>query len=290
MIEDIIKSLAQPMEPVPTEVSPRLGQLDGIQAVLFDIYGTLLISGSGDVGVATKMSKPDAFLDALRAAGQHYSGEAEAGLDAFHDEIAKEHATLKADGIDFPEVRIGEIWSRVIAGWHQSGHSDSEADPEVVQRLAIEYEMRVNPVWTMPGLVDTLSALGASGKTLGIVSNAQVFTRKLFEPLTGKTLDGLGFVGELCFWSYEHRHAKPGTYLYEQAADVLLACGLSPESTLYVGNDMRNDIWPASRVGFKTALFAGDQRSLRMREDDADVADTVPDVIVTELSQLLNVV
>ena len=48
----------------------------------------------------------------------------------------------------------------------------------------------------------------------------------------------------------------------------------APE-VLYVGNDILNDIlkniWPAATVGWETALFAGDKRSLRLRTDDQRV-------------------
>ena len=40
------------MWPMETHVESRLQRLPGIKAVLFDIYGTLVISGSGDVGSA----------------------------------------------------------------------------------------------------------------------------------------------------------------------------------------------------------------------------------------------
>ena len=66
--------------------------------------------------------------------------------------------------------------------------------------------------------------------------------------------------------------------------------GMMSEETLYVGNDMLNDVWTASQCGLRTALFAGDQRSLRMRGDDPRCADLEPDVIITKLSQLLAVV
>ncbi|MEQ8837627.1 MAG: HAD family hydrolase, partial [Lacipirellulaceae bacterium] len=62
---------------------------------------------------------------------------------------------------------------------------------------------------------------------------------------------------------------------------------ITPAETLYVGNDMRNDIWPAAKVGFKTALFAGDERSLRLREDEPNRDQRPePDAVVTELDQL----
>lgn len=41
--------------------------------------------------------------------------------------------------------------------------------------------------------------------------------------------------------------------------------GIESSQTLYVGNDMLNDIYPAQQLGLKTAFFAGDQRSLRKR-------------------------
>ena len=40
------------MQPLETAIKPNLRQLTGVRAVVFDIYGTLLISGSGDVGSA----------------------------------------------------------------------------------------------------------------------------------------------------------------------------------------------------------------------------------------------
>ena len=47
------------------------------------------------------------------------------------------------------------------------------------------------------------------------------------------------------------------------------------------------DIWPAAQVGYKTALFAGDGRSLRLREDDPNRAQYgQPDAIVTHLEQI----
>lgn len=288
-VESVVKSLAEPLTPLPTETSPELTRLSGIRAVLFDVYGTLLISGSGDVGVASKSSKPQALVDAVHAAGIRYRGSAEQGLEDLHETIANQHTRLKSEGIEFPEVRITQIWSDVAEKWRAQKLVDDEPTLEQLSRLAIEYEMRVNPVWAMPNLMETLNQIQLGRLTLGIVSNAQVFTPQLFTPITGRSLADLGFVPELCFWSYEHQQAKPGTFLYEQAADVLVACGLSPEVTLYVGNDMRNDIWPASQVGFKTALFAGDARSLRLREDDEAVAGTTPDVVLTDLAQLAEV-
>ncbi len=42
-----------------------------------------------------------------------------------------------------------------------------------------------------------------------------------------------------------------------------------------------------AQLGLKTALFAGDQRSLRLREHDPRCSTLEPDLIITKLSQLL---
>ena len=68
--------------------------------------------------------------------------------------------------------------------------------------------------------------------------------------------------------------------------DDFEARGIAPDETVYVGNDMLNDIGPAHKVGFRTALFAGDARSLRRRENDPVCAGVKPDFIVSHLQQV----
>ncbi|MEM1063178.1 MAG: HAD family hydrolase, partial [Planctomycetota bacterium] len=161
---------------------------------------------------------------------------------------------------------------------------------DVLARLATEYECRVNPVWPMPGCRELLRALHARRLPLGIVSNAQFFTEDLFEALLDADRPSLGFEPDLEVFSYKTEEAKPGEELYRRAADALAARGLTPAETLYVGNDMLNDVTPAAAVGFKTVLFAGDERSLRMREGDERVTGVIPDAIVTELPQLFSII
>ena len=51
---------------------------------------------------------------------------------------------------------------------------------------------------------------------------------------------------------------------------------------------MLNDIYPAKQLGFQTALFAGDKRSLRLRTDDARCINLSADLVLTDLGQLIN--
>ena len=63
--------------------------------------------------------------------------------------------------------------------------------------------------------------------------------------------------------------------------------GIETSSVLYLGNDMLNDILPADRAGFQTALFAGDARSLRLRKDDPRCQGLAADLVITDLMQLV---
>ena len=57
------------MRPLETHVEPRLQQLPGMKAVVFDIYGTLVISGSGDVGSADTVGRDSLIRQMLRESG-----------------------------------------------------------------------------------------------------------------------------------------------------------------------------------------------------------------------------
>ncbi len=280
----IIRDLSRPLKPLATGVTPHLPVFPEIRAVAFDIYGTLVISGSGDISLANKDDKESQILETFEACGIQLAEDHPPIAPLFHDVIFQSHSESRAQGVAFPEVEIREVWAKLL--WLLSLDSDTKG----TERLAVEYQCRANPVWPMPALSETLSALRDAGMRLGIVSNSQFYTPLIFEALIGKTLESLGFDSNLLIWSYVEHCGKPSIHLYTRLAGTLLEQGMRPPEILFVGNDIRNDIWPAQSVGFRTALFAGDRRSLRMREKDPDCFDVTPDVVVTNLSQILEIV
>jgi putative hydrolase of the HAD superfamily len=76
--------------------------------------------------------------------------------------------------------------------------------------------------------------------------------------------------------------------MFQVAAEQLKHMDISVGSALYIGNDMLNDMYPAKQAGFKTGLFAGDARSLRLRENDPKCKDLSVDLVITDLIQLLD--
>lgn len=275
--DDLIRNYRAEMSPLPTSMRPG-GGLDGkIQSVLFDIYGTLFISGSGDIHAARKSSEPSQKLE--RLAHKYDVGKpAQALITELHDAIETKHRLLKGHGIDYPEIKIDEIWQQILG----------IDDIQLVREFAIEYELIVNPVYPMPGLENLLAACRQQDLAMGIISNAQFFTPLLFEWFLDARMEELGFDSELIFLSYRWGYAKPSEMLFKMAASAINARGFDTNAALFVGNDMLNDIYPAHHLGFQTALFAGDARSLRSRADDSRCLNLSADLILTDLGQLID--
>ena len=281
---ELIRNHCQPLEPKPTTTAPQLVPLPRIRAVLFDIYGTLMISGSGDIG-SDRADHRQASLKAVADLfGLELNCSPSEANELFATAVREEHRRLKETGTQYPEVDFRDMWASVLP---KIAEDQSTGDAIDKSRFAVEFELRVNPTWPMPNAEATLESLHDRDLMLGIVSNAQFFTPLLFSALMNRDLQDLGVSLDLTYFSFEHGKAKPGTALYELAKSRLSDLGIEADQVLYVGNDMLNDVTAASQVGFRTALFAGDQRSLRMRSDDERVHGVEADIVVTELPQLM---
>ncbi len=288
---EIIRQGTAPLEPIPTAQTTRLESLESIHGVVFDVYGTLIISGVGDISIAGDQDRDEPLRNALEAAGFSFNGDGEGLAQRFYDAIhqAQREEIDKQDNLKFPEVEIRDVWQSFIKTLLGEALIEGELTLARVAETAVRYEIAVNPVHPMPGCESLLADLRSRSLPIGIISNAQFFTPLLFEAFFGKSLDELGVDLRVSIWSYLLREAKPSRILYRKAADEWWEHHrIKPHNLLYVGNDVRNDIWPAAACKFRTALFAGDKRSLRLRQDDPDCASVKPDLVLTGLSQVLD--
>ncbi|HSO19486.1 MAG TPA: HAD family hydrolase [Desulfosarcina sp.] len=271
----ICRRRVRPLTPIATGARPDLKRLRAYSAILFDVYGTLLISGAGEAGLARlDRETSDRLVQLLRRNG--VGRPLPQLLDRLDMIVRNAHRTSRKQGIAFPEVDVVQIWQELL-GWQDVGR---------LKRFILEVEWIVNPVYPMPGTQDLLTASRLARIPMGIVSNAQFYTVALLEWFFQGTLESLGFDPRLTFFSWREGHAKPSPFMFERAKAVLADRGILADAVLYVGNDMRNDILPAASVGFNTALFAGDRRSWRPRADDDACRRRRPDLVVTDLRQL----
>jgi putative hydrolase of the HAD superfamily len=273
---ELIKTYVTPLSPQPTGMSPGGRLAKKLDCILFDIYGTLFISAAGDISLARQTSPQMSKLE-------HVLAKFKVGIsprlliEKLHRTIEAHHRQRINSGIDAPEIEIDKIWLQLLKC----------DDIEYAREFAIEYELIVNPIYPMPHLSELLTACRQQNCSMGLVSNAQFFTPLLFDWFLGADTARLGFDSELMFLSYQMGYAKPSQMFFETAAAAVNAKGIAPSSTLVVGNDMLNDIYPAKKLGFQTALFAGDARSLRLRADDPRCRNLSADLILTDLAQLV---
>lgn len=261
-----VRATMKPLAVEPAGMAPKLPRLEGIRAVVFDLYGTLLISDAGG-----ERSGPEPDPEGMPGLG-----------DGLGKTIALHHERRRAEGVAFPEVEIREVWAEAMAA---GGFPVPSC--EDLERIILEHECRVHPVWPMPGAIELLGELRERGMVMGIISNAQFYTLPVMEGLFGAGLDDLGFHPDLRVFSFEEGEGKPSLRLFEKLRDRAAALGIAASEIFYLGNDWKKDVLPARAVGFRAALFAGDVRSLRLGGVGECEAWATTDAVITGLQQVV---
>ncbi|HZK08411.1 MAG TPA: HAD family hydrolase [Bacteroidales bacterium] len=288
------------LQPIPTAVAPRLDKIDGIKAIIFDIYGTLVVSASGDIdqidlsqqNMRTALEEADYLLPE----NNPKKGEAVVAelLQKFTDTLRKHQQQLRDAGVPFPETDIRLVWDEWLKYALDSAYITTNGASDIT-RLTFVFEMLSNKIHPMPDMLEVLHYFHDRKYPLGIVSNAQFYTPVMmnyFIDGQARNTESLPlFNDDITQFSYSLRKAKPDRTLF---APVLKALkenyGIAPQESVFVGNDMYNDIYPAQDMGMKTVFFAGDERALRLREDKAEVKNLRPDAVITELIQLKQII
>lgn len=292
--------LLPPIYPVPTSIATSIPDVadTSIKCVIFDIYGTMLISESGDI--ENSNLSMEAALTALNENGIALNGAssdcvAEKILRLYRQFIAEANSEMRLKGIDYPEIEIREIWKNIIDVLLRDGNIACGNISVDFSRLSALFEVLDNPVWPMPSMLEVIKSLNSINIPIGIISNAQFYTPMIMNYfLTGHSGDDetiCFFDPELTVLSYQEKRSKPDAVLFRKIAErCRTKYALQAKQVLFVGNDMYKDIWPAANAGFRTALFAGDLRSLRLREEKAFIAGLKPDFTINRLEQIMEII
>ncbi len=286
------------LQPIPTTFCPNLktDSPDPVKAVIFDIYGTLLISDSGDIDEASLSAEN--LQQAMKAGGYNVTGCYEKTcsylLELLPEKIKSQQHELREKGHPFPDVDIFRVWKEMFEEAENKGLLKLNGDESLADVIFV-FEVLSNRVYPMPGMKDLILWLREKGIPLGIVSNAQFYTPIIMNYfLTGEfslKQDIEYFESDLSVFSYKELRAKPDTELFSKFLPTLESkYKIKAAEALFVGNDMLKDVYTAKKSGLKTLLFAGDERSLRLREDDDRVRRMFPDFIINQLSQIKNIV
>jgi putative hydrolase of the HAD superfamily len=193
-----------------------------------------------DVGGVFHLPNPEIIGTALRRAGVDGSLNPEL-LDRAH--YAGIHAL-----VDWPATERG-IWTAYQEAYAREVGARPECVADVVAELDVAF--RVDGIWSrqVPGSLDGLRALHATGLRLAIVSNSDgTLEERLLREEICQVGPGPGVPMSIVIDSAAVGVAKPDPAIF---AIALEACGVAPERAVHVGDAVGADVAGAVAAGVR---------------------------------------
>jgi FMN phosphatase YigB (HAD superfamily) len=296
--------------PAPPEVErakakAHLIRLPDIRAVTWNIYGTLLAISGGEL----YFEHPVKFIMevALDKTIQEFKmwgsmsrkpGQPADYLKQIYGNLLAEQSTLPAGGEKHPEISAERLWEAFIRKLLQKEYQFDAGFygslNEFSRKVAYFFHASLQGTACYPGSARALRHVKEAGLAQGLIADAQCFTLVQLQcclsrqDTTAKVDDLIDADLRAC--SYELRARKPSERLFRHLLTALADRHITPSQVLHIGSRAALDIAPARRLGMRTALFAGDKASLQATREQMKETPTRPDVLLTELCQIADVV
>ncbi len=285
------------------KAKPHLVPLPTVRAVTWNVYGTLVAIAGGDlVFVHPNDFVMNVALDKtvqefkMWASMSRKPGQPSDYMKLIYTQVLDD-LKLGTGGEKHPEVPADRLWEAIIKKLFQKDYKFDAGFfgslNEYSRKVAYFFHASLQGTTCYPGAAEALAHVASAGLLQGFCADGQCFTpvqiQRGLAPQGGGNLDEL--VPEaLRALSYEVRGRKPSEKLFKQSLQQLSARGITSDQVLHVGSRLTQDLIPAKRLGMKTALFAGDRASLQATPEQLKDAHTRPDVLMTELSQISEIV
>ena len=282
----------------PVKAKPSVPPMR-VKAVLWTVYGTLLAVPNGELLFEHPMEfvTDAAFDKVIKEFKMWNSMSRKPGApSAYMRELfTKALTNLKLTGGG--EAKSEMVWDDILRKLMQKEYSYDASIygsmDEYGKKIAYFYHASIQGAGAYPGAADTLSGFMNRKVAQGFLADGQCFTTAQLQHALRKqdasvTLEDM-VKPDLTFLSAERKARKPADALFRAATQALASKGIKPAEVLHVGSSLPRDIAPARKAGFKTALFAGDRASLTAAPEQMKDPAMRPDILVTELPQLLDV-
>ena len=287
----------------PPKAKPHLTRLP-VKAVFWNVYGTLLVISEGELKF--EVSSDFVMGVALNKTIQEFKmwnsmsrkpGQPSDYLREIYGRILTEQR-LAPGSERYPEVLSERLWEAVIKKLFQK---DYQFDTgffgslnEFSKKVAYFFHASLQGTAPYEGMAAALQGVAAAGLKQGLLADSQCFTgvqlkRALDGQNGGVDLDQVVPIAYR-FLSNECRCRKPSEQLFRTALQALAAEGVGAGEVLHVGSSLTRDLGPARKLGMRTALFAGDRTSLAASPEQLKEPQYRPDVLLTELSQVVQVI
>jgi putative hydrolase of the HAD superfamily len=199
-----------------------------VEAVFLDVGGVLHLPDPGIIGEALRRAGVDGPFHDDRLDRAHYAGV---------------HAL-----VDWPATERG-IWTAYQEAYAREAGAAPECIPDVVAELDVAF--RLDGIWgrQVPGSLDGLRALQATGVALAIVSNSDgTLEGRLAREGICQVGPGPGVPMSIVIDSAAVGVAKPNPAIFHIALE---ATGVPPERTLHIGDAVGADVDGAVAAGVR---------------------------------------
>jgi len=233
-----------------------------VEAVLFDLFDTLLLLESQEAYYLPSLRKLHEFLVKNRV---NVSFE---DFSRVYFEVRDKFYSESCESLEEPHFNV-----RVSQTLHRFGYDFDVSDPVVVGATMAFAEEFMRYVSLDTDAFDVLQKLHGKYK-LGLISNFAI-------PECGwKMLDkfGLKRFFDVVLISGEINRRKPSPEIFEKALKIL---GVEASKTVFVGDMLDLDVMGPKKVGMKTVFI-----ERKPVEHDVDVN---PDYVIKGLNELLAV-
>jgi FMN phosphatase YigB (HAD superfamily) len=294
-----------PPEVKPVKARPHLVRLPGVRCVLWDVYGTLLRIAGGELWF--EHPQPFVMDVALDKTIQEFKmwgsmsrkpGQPAEYLKQIYRQVFLEQRSVPGGGERHPEIASERLWEAIVKKLLQKDYRFDAGFygslNEFTRKVAYFFHASLQGTACHLGAAAALKHVAGKGLTQGLLGDGQCFTtvqlqRGLAAQDPEARLERLLTDG-VSVLSCEVRARKPSDRLFRQALSNLTGRAIAAAEVLHVGCRVEKDLVAARRLGLRTALFAGDRESLQATAEQLKDPHVRPDVLLTELSQIAEVV
>jgi FMN phosphatase YigB (HAD superfamily) len=200
-------------------------------------------------------------------------------------------------GEKHPELHAEKIWEAILKKLFQKEYKFDASFfgslNEYAKKVAYFFHASLQGAAAYDGAARALEHVQSCGIRQGLIADAQCFTLvQLQRGLAAQSsvrADDL-FDRALRALSHEIGGKKPSERLFRHVLHAAAQHGIAPAQIVHMGSRIAQDIAPARRLGMRTVLFAGDKESLQASAEQLKDPASRPDVLVTELGQLTQVI
>ena len=214
-----------------------------------------------------------------------------------YQKVFLEQKMASSGGEKYPEICSEKIWEAIVKKLLQK---DYQFDTgfygslnEYCQKIAYFFHASLQGTACYPKAGDILNLCPGKGIRQGLLADGQCFTmvqlQRGLKKQNSSLIPGI-FQPDKVVLSWQMKGKKPSERLMKAGMQPWLDMGIKPSQILHVGSRLEQDIQPARRLGMRTALFAGDRASLQATAELINDPRNRPDLLLTDLWQLDQVV